>query len=160
MVLIGPFRLDQHYTASMAKAIVGGLSIAVAQTDRRLALDDNASKLTCRSGHPIRASPASRFVSAGFAHLGAGRAEADKLPHDKLNLKGDFWKRLEPPNDPFTIARDRTPAPSSLGRSFSISNPGIAMLTYALTSALRNGSTRRPHVVAGSRHATGRCARR
>src|SRR5688572_9330279 len=33
----------KHYTASMAKAIVGGLSIAVALTDRRLALDDHIS---------------------------------------------------------------------------------------------------------------------
>lgn len=32
-----------HYTASMAKAIVGGLSLAVALTDRRIALDDNAA---------------------------------------------------------------------------------------------------------------------
>jgi hypothetical protein len=23
--------------------------------------------------------------------------------------KGDFWKRLDPPNDPFTISRDQTP---------------------------------------------------
>ena len=33
----------KHYTASMAKAVVGGLAIAVALTDRRLALDDSAS---------------------------------------------------------------------------------------------------------------------
>jgi len=33
----------KHYTASMAKAIVGGLSVAVAVTDRRLALDDRVS---------------------------------------------------------------------------------------------------------------------
>ena len=43
-------------------------------------------------------------------------AEADRLPHDKLTgWKGDFWKRLDPPNDPFTLARDKTPTsvPSS-----------------------------------------------
>src|SRR5262245_19041408 len=33
----------KHYTASMAKAIVGGLSIGVALTDRRLTLDDPVS---------------------------------------------------------------------------------------------------------------------
>ena len=35
-------------------------------------------------------------------------AEADGLPHDRLTgWKGDFCKRLPPPDDPFTLARDR-----------------------------------------------------
>lgn len=34
----------QHYTASMAKAIVGGLSLAVAMSDGLIALDDQAAK--------------------------------------------------------------------------------------------------------------------
>jgi CubicO group peptidase (beta-lactamase class C family) len=33
-----------HYTASMAKAIVGGVSCSVAMTDVKIALDDLASK--------------------------------------------------------------------------------------------------------------------
>jgi CubicO group peptidase (beta-lactamase class C family) len=33
-----------HYTASMAKAIVGGLATAVAITDGKLSLDDKAAK--------------------------------------------------------------------------------------------------------------------
>ena len=34
----------KHYTASMAKALVGGVSLAVALSDGRLELDDPASK--------------------------------------------------------------------------------------------------------------------
>src|SRR5438874_1006582 len=34
----------KHYTASMAKAAVGGVSVAVALTDGRLGLDDPAAK--------------------------------------------------------------------------------------------------------------------
>src|SRR3954469_6085092 len=34
----------KHYTASMAKAVVGGLSVGVALSDGRLALDDLACK--------------------------------------------------------------------------------------------------------------------
>src|SRR5437870_2063853 len=34
----------KHYTASMAKALVGGVSLAVALSDGRIALDDQASK--------------------------------------------------------------------------------------------------------------------
>ena len=39
-----------HYTASMAKALVGGLSLAVALTDGGLALDDPRRQVHRRSG--------------------------------------------------------------------------------------------------------------
>ena len=110
----------KHYTASMAKAIVGGLSIAVALTDRRLALDDNVSKYVPQWKSDPRKSRIT-IRQLGSHTSGLEDAEADKLPHDKLTgWKGDFWKRLEPPNDPFTIARDRTPALFESGREVSV----------------------------------------
>jgi hypothetical protein len=36
--------------------------------------------------------------------------------------KGDFWKRLDPPNDPFTIARDQTPVLFDPGAKLQYSN--------------------------------------
>ena len=61
------------------------------------------------------------------------------VPHDKLTgWKGDFWKRLPVPHDPFTISRDVVPMAFAPGERFSYSNPGIAMLGYALTAALRD----------------------
>jgi CubicO group peptidase (beta-lactamase class C family) len=128
----------KHYTASMAKAIVGGLATAVALTDRRIALDDKVSAYVPH----WRSDPRKSRVT--IRHLGSHTsgledAEADGLPHDKLTgWKGDFWKRLDPPSDPFTVSRDRTPALFEPGERFQYSNPGIAMLTYALTSALRD----------------------
>ncbi|MEX2558635.1 MAG: serine hydrolase, partial [Pirellulales bacterium] len=71
---------------------------------------------------------------------GLDDAEADGLPHGKLTgWKGDFWKRLDAPNDPFTISRDKTPLLFDAGEKFQYSNPGIAMLTYAVTAALADG---------------------
>lgn len=132
----------KHYTASMAKAIVGGLSIAVALTDQRLALDN----LVSNSVPQWKSDPRKSRITIrqlGSHTSGLEDAEADNLPHDKLTgWKGDFWKRLDPPNDAFSIARDRTPALSEPGEKFQYSNPGIAMLTYALTSALRDNSAR------------------
>ena len=130
----------KHYTASMAKAIVGGLSISVALTDRRLALDDRVSNYVPQWKSDPRKSRIT-IRQLGSHTSGLEDAEADSLPHDKLTgWKGDFWKRLDPPNDAFSIARDRTPALSEPGEKFQYSNPGIAMLTYALTSVLRAGS--------------------
>src|SRR5688572_13188299 len=79
----------------------------------------------------------------GSHTAGLEDAEADDLPHDKLSgWKGDFWKRLEPPRDPFTLSRDLTPVIFEPGERFSYSNPGIAMLTYAVTAAIADGSPR------------------
>jgi hypothetical protein len=51
---------------------------------------------------------------------------------------GDFWKRLDPPRDPFTIARDETPVPFAPGEQIQYSNPGIGMMTYCVTAAIRD----------------------
>src|SRR5262249_33648162 len=66
-------------------------------------------------------------------------AEADGLPHDQLTgWKGDFWKRLPPPRDPFSLARDVAPVVDPPGTRARYSNPGMAMLSYCVTASLRN----------------------
>jgi CubicO group peptidase (beta-lactamase class C family) len=127
---------SRHYTASMAKGIVGGLAAAVALSDGRLALDDPAAKFIPQwNGDPQKARITLRQL--GSHASGLEDAEADGLPHEKLSgWKGDFWKRLPPPGDPFSIARDRTPLLFEPGAEHSYSNPGIAMLGYAVTAAL------------------------
>jgi hypothetical protein len=52
--------------------------------------------------------------------------------------KGEFWKRYEPPEDAFSISRDKTPLLFDPGTKFQYSNPGIGMMTYAVTVALRD----------------------
>src|SRR3954468_10833206 len=125
---------NPHGTASLAKAIVGGLALAVAITDGRIALDDSATKFI-----PVwKSDPHKSLIT--IRHLGShtsGLADAEEreLPHEKLSgWKGDFWKRLNPPNDPFTIARDLTPAVFSPGERIQYSNPAIGMMAYALTA--------------------------
>jgi CubicO group peptidase (beta-lactamase class C family) len=128
--------MKAHYTASMAKALVGGLSLGVALTDRRVALDDKGAKYTPQWKDDARKSKIT-IRQLGSHTSGLEDAEADGLPHEKLTgWKGDFWKRLDAPNDPFTISRDKTPTLFDAGEKFQYSNPGIAMLTYAVTAAL------------------------
>ncbi len=131
-----------HYTASMAKAIVGGLSLAVALTDGRIALDDKAARFIPRWKDDARKAKIT-IRHLGSHTSGLEDAEADGLPHEKLTgWKGDFWKRLDPPRDPFTISRDKTPVLFEPGEKFQYSNPGIAMLTYAVTASLAGASER------------------
>jgi CubicO group peptidase (beta-lactamase class C family) len=127
-----------HGTASMAKAIVGGLSLAVAITDGRITLDDPASKFVPQwKDDPRKSKITIRLL--GSHTSGLDDAESDGLAHERLTgWKGDFWKRLEPPNDCFTIARDRTTVIFEPGQKLSYSNPGIGMLTWCVTASLRD----------------------
>jgi CubicO group peptidase (beta-lactamase class C family) len=127
-----------HFTASMAKALVGGVAVAVAMTDGRLTIDDPAANFIPQwRNDPVKAKITLRQL--GSHTSGIDDAEADKLPHDKLTgWKGDFWKRLPSPRDSFTLSRDVAPVVFSPGERILYSNPGIAMLAYATTAALKN----------------------
>jgi len=124
-------------TASLAKAIVGGLSLAVAMQDGQIKPDDLASKYIPQ----WRDDPhKSKITIAELATHTSGLDDAEdhNLPHDKLTgWQGEFWKRE--PRDPFTIARDTTPVLFTPGERVSYSNPGMAMLSYAITAAIQHG---------------------
>jgi CubicO group peptidase (beta-lactamase class C family) len=128
-----------HYTASMAKALVGGVAVAVAMTDGKISLDEPAGKYVPQwRDDPQKSKITIRQL--GSHASGLEDAEADNLPHDKLTgWKGEFWKRLPAPNDPFTVSRDKTPVVSEPGMAWGYSNPGIAMLTYCTTAAIKDG---------------------
>jgi CubicO group peptidase (beta-lactamase class C family) len=124
-------------TASLAKALVAGLSLGVAVTDGRISLDDPAAKYVPQwKDDPQKSRISVRHL--GSHTSGLEDAEANRLPHESLSgWKGDFWKRLEPPADPFSIARDQTPVLFEPGRKLSYSNPGIGLLTYCVTAAIQ-----------------------
>lgn len=127
-----------HYTASAAKGLVGGVAFAAVMSDGRVRPEDRVARFVPRwKDDPRKAKVELRHL--GSHTSGLDDAEADGLPHDRLTgWKGDFWKRRPPPDDPFTIARDRVPLVDEPGTKERYSNPGIAMLTYALTAALRD----------------------
>jgi CubicO group peptidase (beta-lactamase class C family) len=133
----GASRWTLHYSASLSKSLVGGLSLMLAMDDGRAQPDDLASKFVPQwAGMPLKGDITLRHLATHTS--GIEDAEADHLPHDRLTgWKGDFWKRPPPPNDPFTIARDVTPVMETPGTKPRYSNPGFAMLSYCLTASLR-----------------------
>jgi len=124
-----------HYTASLAKALVGGVSLMLALNDGFLDVDEPACKYipawkedSGKSGITIR----------HLATHSSGIEDAEKggLPHDRLpGWKGAFWRR-EP--DPFSIARDEASVIFPPGSDYAYSNPGMAMLAYAVTASLKD----------------------
>ncbi len=131
----GATRSTKHYTASLAKALVGGMSAACALTDGAIALDDPAAKyIPAWKADPLKSKITLRQL--GSHTSGIEDAEEGGLPHNKLTgWKGNFWGRLQPPDDPFTLARDKALVISEPGTRFQYSNPGMGMLGYAITAA-------------------------
>ena len=116
----GPRRQRRRTTPRRwPRPIVGGLSLG-GRSDRR---PDRAG----RPGRQVRPAwkddPRKSKITIrqlGSHTSGLEDAEADGLPHEKLTgWKGDFWKRLEPPNDPFTISPRPDAAAVRAGRRSS-----------------------------------------
>jgi CubicO group peptidase (beta-lactamase class C family) len=133
----GYSRTTPHGTASLAKALVGGVGLMAAMGDGHIKPDDPAHLYVPRwRDDPKRRDITVRHLATHTS--GIEDAEADGLPHDRLTgWKGDFWRRLPPPLDPFTLARDRAPVLDDPGTKARYSNPGMAMLGYCVTASLR-----------------------
>ncbi|TKJ38154.1 MAG: hypothetical protein CEE38_05195 [Planctomycetes bacterium B3_Pla] len=125
----------KHYTASLAKALVGGMSLLIALNDGVITADDSAFKYVPQwKGHPSKSRITIRHLATHSS--GIEDAEQDDIPHMKLpGWKGGFWRK-DP--DPFTLSRDKAPIVFTPGAKYAYSNPGMAMLSYAVTASLRN----------------------
>lgn len=128
-----------HGTASMAKALVGGLSLAVAMSDGGISPDDPASKYIAGwSADALKSKITIRQLATHTS--GISDAEQDGIPHNQLpGWKGDFWKRTP---DPFSIAVRQAPVLFEPGTQYAYSNPGMAALSYTVTAALKGGDIR------------------
>jgi len=125
---------QKHYTASMAKALVGGVSLMLALNDGLLGADDPACKYIPEwKGHPQKSKITIRHLATHSS--GIEDAEQDEIGHFELpGWKGQFWKQ-DP--DPFTVSRDEAPVMFEPGSQFAYSNPGMALLSYAVTTGLK-----------------------
>ena len=125
---------QRHYTASLAKALVGGTSLMLASSDGHIAADDPACKyIPAWRDHPEKSLITIRHLATHSS--GIQDAEHEGLPHEQLpGWMGAFWKR-DP--DPFSIARDQAPVIFPPGTDYAYSNPGMAMLAYAVTASLK-----------------------
>jgi CubicO group peptidase (beta-lactamase class C family) len=136
-------------TASLAKALVGGVSLMVAMAEGVMAADDLACEYVpewrddpVRSKITIRhlATHSSGVEDAELSQADIERAKADgrDVSSDHMALpawKGGFWRK-DP--DPFTLSRDEAPIIFEPGTQYAYSNPGMAMLSYCVTAAIQS----------------------
>ena len=135
-------------TASLAKALVGGTSLLLALHDGRMEADDPAwkyipewrddplkSKITIR--HLATHSSGIEDAEIAEEDLAVAKAKGIEIKHHHMDIpgwKGAFWRR-EP--DPFSISRDQAPVLFTPGTDYQYSNPGMAMLAYAVTASYK-----------------------
>ncbi|HEY8741955.1 MAG TPA: serine hydrolase domain-containing protein, partial [Chloroflexota bacterium] len=126
-------------SASLAKALVGGMSLIVALGDGLLRADDHAAAFVPQwRGDPLRSQITIRHLATHTSGLADADHDVDPA-HPQHGWMAHFWQR-EP--DPFTIARDRAPLLFPPGTAYQYSNPGMAMLGYCVTAALRDAPQR------------------
>jgi len=123
----------RHYTASLAKALVGGMSLLVALSDGRMGVDDPACKYIPRwKDHPVKSQITIRHLATHTS--GIDDANEPGKTHEELNgWKGAFWQ--DP--DPFPVSLDQAPVLFPPGSRYAYSNPGMAALACAVTASLR-----------------------
>jgi CubicO group peptidase (beta-lactamase class C family) len=125
---------EKHHTASLAKALVGGVSLMLALNDGRLGVDDPACNYIPQwNEHPEKSRITIRHLATHSS--GIEDAEQDGISHSDLpGWKGQFWKRNP---DPFSVSRDHAPVVFEPGSKYAYSNPGMAMLSYAIAASLQ-----------------------
>jgi CubicO group peptidase (beta-lactamase class C family) len=130
-------RNKPHYTASMAKALVGGMGLMLAMDAGKISADDLASHHVARwRDDPVRRMITIRHLATHTS--GIEDAEQNEMAHERLTgWKGDFWKQLDPPRDPYTLAASVAPVLEKPGTRERYSNPGMAMLGYCLASCIK-----------------------
>ncbi len=132
----------KHGTASLAKALVGGMSLALAMDDGLISPDDLACDYIPQwKEHPEKSKITIRHLATHTSGIEDARDDTVKWSHDQLSgWKGEFWLGRSRPHEynPFAIARDHAPVLFPPGTSYHYSNPGMALLSYAITASLQN----------------------
>lgn len=134
----GPNRC--HQIASMAKGLIGGVSLMLALSDGTLGLDQRAADLLpIWRGDSLRSLITLRQLATHTSGLANVRRMAgDSTAAGALEpWETAYWER-RPGDFLATVLRD-TPVTSSPGQRVSYSSPGYVALSCVLAEALRTG---------------------
>lgn len=124
-----------HYTASLAKTIVGGLALAVAVSEGYMAYNDLACKyIPSWQDDPLKSKITIRHLATHTSGL-EDTSALELLSGWKLM----FWQKDPSPSalDPITCSLEKAEMLYPPGTKFVYSNPGFGALSYAITASLQ-----------------------
>lgn len=136
----------RHYSASLAKALISGMSLLVALNDGLISPDMPACYFIPEwKNKPMKSKITIRQLATHTSGLDDAEVSTEMQNemrkaglHTHMDLpgwKGQFWRKNP---DPFSVSRDSAGVLFTPGSHFNYSNPGIAILNYAVTASLAN----------------------
>lgn len=129
----------RHYTASLAKSLVGGMAMLVAINDGLVRPDDPASRyIPDWNADAVRSKITLRHLATHCSGI-EDATEPDRKKKTLDGWKGEFWTPRR--RDPFAIATLRAPVLTRPGTRYAYSSPGYAVLGQALAARLRGTAT-------------------
>jgi CubicO group peptidase (beta-lactamase class C family) len=126
---------SKHMTASMAKALVGGVSTAIVLNDELLPAGLNT--LVKNYVPQWAGDPQKSWITV--RHLGSHTSGLEDADQGDPGWESTFWNNRSS-DEPFILSRDVCPlqfTPPGSGNQYS--NPGIAMLSFPLTAVIQGG---------------------
>jgi CubicO group peptidase (beta-lactamase class C family) len=126
-----------HYIASLAKGLVGGISLMLASCDGRIGLDDPVARhVPAWWGDPERSRVTARHLathSSGLPHAKkSGQPTVTRETWEK-----EFWSRSP---EPFSRTIRDAPVLTPPGTAYLYSGPAFAVLAYAVTASLKGAA--------------------
>jgi CubicO group peptidase (beta-lactamase class C family) len=124
-----------HYTASLAKALVGSLALLLAMDDGWIKLDDPAWRyIPGWRDDPLRSVITIRDLANHSSGIEHGRDSSELGAHAR-GWREEYWRDHA---KRFDIALQVAPVTFRSGTQTLYSGPGYAALSYALTVSLRS----------------------
>ena len=149
-VIYERYRQDQHWkgdrytphgTASAAKGVIGGLALMLAMHDGLIKPDDLAHKYIPQwKNDPLKSKISIRQLGSHTSGL-SDSTEKGTSNMEAPGWKGEFWRH---DRNPFLVSRDEAPILFEPGTKHQYSNPGIGMMNYAVTVAIKD--TKHPDI--------------
>jgi CubicO group peptidase (beta-lactamase class C family) len=125
-----------HYTASLAKTLVGGLALAAAASEGYIGYDDPACEYIPQwRDDPVKSAITIRHLATHTSGLAYTTASNPQAEWERM-----FWQKDRSASavDPITCSLELAPVVHEPGTKFLYSNPGFGALAYAITASLRN----------------------
>ena len=129
-------RYKPHGIASASKGIIGGLSLMLAMHDGLIDIDDLACNYIPQwKNDPLKSMITIRMLGAHTSGIDDSTETGVSDNTLLISWKGDFWRQ---DRNPFIISRDEAPVIFPPGTANQYSNPGIGMLNYVVTVAIKD----------------------
>lgn len=126
---------SRHYTASLAKALVGGMSLTLALSEGWIGLDTPvAEHIEPWRNHPGKSRIRVRHLLSHTSGL-ADAHETGVKHGEEARWKGRYWRNKA---QRFDISIHETPLTYEPGTRLRYSNPGVSALACVLASALED----------------------